>query len=26
MPGVEIDRVIGVIKAYSTCLGDGPFV
>ena len=26
VPGVEVDRVIGVIKAYSTCLGDGPFV
>ena len=26
VPGVEIDRVIGVIKAYATCLGDGPFV
>ncbi len=26
VPGVEIDRVIGVTKAYSTCLGEGPFV
>ena len=26
MPGVEIDRIIGVTKSYSTCLGDGPFV
>ena len=26
MPGVEIDRVIGVVKAYSTCVGGGPFV
>ena len=26
VPGVEIDRVIGAIKAYSTCMGDGPFV
>ena len=26
VPGVEIDRVIGVTKSYSTCLGDGPFV
>ena len=26
VPGVEIDRIIGVIKAYSTCVGDGPFV
>ena len=23
---MEIDRVIGVTKAYSTCLGEGPFV
>ena len=26
VPGVEIDRVIGAIKAYSTCVGNGPFV
>ena len=26
MPGVEIDRVIGVMKAFSTCIGEGPFV
>ena len=26
MPGVEIDRIIGVTKAYSTCLGEGPFI
>ena len=26
VPGVEIDRVIGVTKAYSTCVGKGPFV
>ena len=26
MPGVEIDRIIGVVKAYSTCVGKGPFV
>ena len=26
VPGVEIDRVIGVIKAYATCVGNGPFV
>jgi len=25
-PGVRIDEVIGVVKAYSTCLGKGPFV
>ena len=23
---MEIDRVIGVTKAYSTCVGEGPFV
>ena len=26
VPGMEIDRIIGVTKAYSTCVGDGPFV
>ncbi|MCR5566772.1 MAG: adenylosuccinate synthase [Clostridiales bacterium] len=26
VPGVEIDRVIGVTKSYSTCVGNGPFV
>ena len=26
LPGAKIDRVIGVFKAYSTCLGEGPFV
>ena len=26
MPGVEIDRIIGVVKAYSSCVGTGPFV
>ncbi len=25
-PGVKIDRVMGIIKAYSTCVGEGPFV
>lgn len=25
-PYVKIDRVIGVVKAYSTCVGEGPFV
>lgn len=25
-PGAKIDRVLGVIKAYSTCVGEGPFV
>ncbi len=26
MPGVRIDRVIGVVKSYSSCVGAGPFV
>jgi adenylosuccinate synthase len=25
MPGAKIDRVIGIVKAYSTCVGEGPF-
>jgi adenylosuccinate synthase len=25
MPGTRLDRVIGVVKAYSTCVGEGPF-
>jgi adenylosuccinate synthase len=25
MPGARLDRVIGVVKAYSTCVGEGPF-
>jgi len=25
-PPMKIDRVIGVVKAYSTCVGEGPFV
>lgn len=25
-PGLRIDRVLGVVKAYSTCVGEGPFV
>jgi len=25
IPARTIDRVIGVVKAYSTCVGDGPF-
>ncbi len=25
LPARAIDRVIGVVKAYSTCVGDGPF-
>ena len=26
LPSVKIDRVVGVVKAYSTCVGEGPFV
>ena len=25
-PGARVSRVIGVVKAYSTCVGEGPFV
>jgi len=25
VPGLKLDRVIGVMKAYSTCVGEGPF-
>lgn len=25
-PGAKLDEVIGVVKAYSTCVGEGPFV
>ncbi len=25
-PAMKIDRVLGVVKAYSTCVGEGPFV
>ncbi|MDO5123326.1 MAG: adenylosuccinate synthase [Eubacteriales bacterium] len=25
-PGAKIERVLGVVKAYSTCVGEGPFV
>lgn len=25
-PSARIDKVIGVVKAYSTCVGEGPFV
>ncbi len=25
MPGVSLDHVVGVMKAYSTCVGAGPF-
>ena len=26
LPGVRIEPIIGVMKAYSTCIGEGPFV
>jgi len=26
LPGVKVDEVIGIVKAYSTCVGEGPFV
>ena len=26
LPAAQITRVIGVVKAYSTCVGEGPFV
>lgn len=26
LPGTQLDKVIGVVKAYSTCVGEGPFV
>ena len=25
MPAGKLDRVVGVVKAYSTCVGEGPF-
>jgi len=25
LPSVRIDEVVGVVKAYSTCVGEGPF-
>jgi len=25
IPGIKIDHVIGVMKAYSSCVGEGPF-
>lgn len=25
-PGVKVSRILGVVKAYSTCVGEGPFV
>ena len=26
VPGVKVDSVLGIVKAYSTCVGEGPFV
>ena len=26
LPGIKINKIIGVVKAYSTCVGEGPFV
>ena len=26
MPSLKVDEVVGVTKAYSTCVGEGPFV
>ena len=26
LPGARLDEVIGIVKAYSTCVGEGPFV
>lgn len=26
LPCVKLDQVVGVVKAYSTCVGEGPFV
>ena len=25
MPNVKIDQIVGVVKAYSSCVGEGPF-
>jgi len=25
LPSVKIDEIVGVVKAYSTCVGEGPF-
>ena len=25
-PGAKLDKIVGVVKAYSTCVGEGPFV
>ena len=26
VPAMKIDKVIGIVKSYSTCVGEGPFV
>lgn len=26
VPGIKVDEVLGIVKAYSTCVGEGPFV
>ena len=26
LPSAKVERVVGVVKAYSTCVGEGPFV
>jgi adenylosuccinate synthase len=26
IPGIKLDRVIGIMKAFSSCVGEGPFV
>ena len=26
VPGLKIDKVVGIVKAYSSCVGEGPFV
>ena len=26
LPSAKVDRIVGVVKAYSTCVGEGPFV
>lgn len=25
IPGVKLDRIVGIMKAYSSCVGEGPF-
>ena len=26
LPTAKLDEVVGVVKAYSSCVGEGPFV